>query len=297
MYHNPVLLNESIEGLRIDPNGIYVDVTFGGGGHSREILNRLSGGRLLAFDQDRDALKNSINDDRFTLINHNFTFLMNFLKLHEAFPVDGILADLGVSSHQFDEGQRGFSTRFDAPLDMRMGQNNTMTAAELVNTYSEKELIRILKEFGELKNAYHVARGIIKTREIKPIATTAELIAAVKTYFPVHKLNKYLAMVFQALRIEVNDEMNALKTLLTEGMKALKPGGRMVVISYHSLEDRLVKNYFKSGNFDGLLEKDFYGNIQVDFKNISGRPITPGIEETETNPRARSAILRIAEKK
>ncbi|MCF8348729.1 MAG: 16S rRNA (cytosine(1402)-N(4))-methyltransferase RsmH, partial [Bacteroidales bacterium] len=162
MYHNPVLLNESIEGLRIDPNGIYVDVTFGGGGHSREILNRLSGGRLLAFDQDRDALKNSINDDRFTLINHNFTFLMNFLKLHEAFPVDGILADLGVSSHQFDEGQRGFSTRFDAPLDMRMGQNNTMTAAELVNTYSEKELIRILKEFGELKNAYHVARGIIK---------------------------------------------------------------------------------------------------------------------------------------
>ncbi len=297
MYHNPVLLNESIEGLSIDPNGIYVDVTFGGGGHSRLILQNLSNGRLLGFDQDSDAVQNAIDDPRFTLINHNFTFLTNFLRLHDAFPVDGILADLGVSSHQFDEGERGFSTRFDAPLDMRMGQNNSMAADEVVNTYSEPELIRVLKEFGELKNAYHVARGIIKAREIKQIATTTELVNAVKPYFPPHKLNKYLALVFQALRIEVNDEMNALKTLLVEGMKCLKPGGRFVVISYHSLEDRLVKNYFKSGNFEGIIEKDFYGNALVEFKNITGRPMIPGEAEIEANPRARSAKMRIAEKK
>ncbi len=296
MYHNPVLLKESIEGLNIIPNGIYVDVTFGGGGHSREIMARLTSGRLIGFDQDPDAKNNVINDPRFTLVNHNFTYLTNFLKLHEASEVDGILADLGVSSHQFDEAERGFSTRFDAPLDMRMNQNNVNSAEVVVNEYSERQLMHILKEYGELKNAYHVARGIIKVREAKPITTTGDLINAVKSFFPAHKLNKYLAMVFQALRIEVNDELMALKTLLEDGMKSLRPGGRFVVISYHSLEDRLVKNFFKSGNFEGTLEKDFFGNVLVDVKNITGRPLVPSEQEIELNPRARSAKLRIAEK-
>jgi 16S rRNA (cytosine1402-N4)-methyltransferase len=297
MYHNPVLLNESIEGLNIAPTGTYVDVTYGGGGHSREIMARLTSGRLIGFDQDPDAKNNAIDDERFTLVHHNFTFLTNFLKLHEATEVDGILADLGVSSHQFDEAERGFSTRFDAPLDMRMNQTNAITAEEIVNEYSEAQLITILKEYGELKNAYHIAKGIIKARETNRITTTGELIEAVKGFFPVHKLNKYLALVFQALRIEVNDELSALKTLLEDGMKSLKPGGRFVVISYHSLEDRLVKHFFKSGNFEGRLEKDFYGNVLVNIKNITNKPLVPSEEEIELNPRARSAKLRIAEKK
>lgn len=297
MYHNPVLLNESIEGLNIDPNGVYVDVTFGGGGHSREIMAKLTSGRLIGFDQDPDAKHNAIDDERFTLVNHNFTFLTNFLKLHDAAEVDGILADLGVSSHQFDEGERGFSIRFDAPLDMRMNQSNPTTAEEIVNEYSESQLISILKEYGELKNAYHIAKGIVKARELKRITTTGELTEAVKGFFPVHKLNKYLAMVFQALRIEVNDELSALKTLLEDGMKSLKPGGRFVVISYHSLEDRLVKNFFKSGNFEGQLEKDFYGNVLVGIKNITNKPLIPSEDEIELNPRSRSAKLRVAEKK
>lgn len=297
MYHNPVLLNESVEGLRIDPEGTYVDVTFGGGGHSREILSRLTTGKLIAFDQDPDSKNNIIQDDRFTFVNHNFTYLTNFLKLYHNGPVDGILADLGVSSHQFDMGIRGFSTRFDAPLDMRMNQNASITAEEIVNNYTEVQLNSILKEYGELKNSYYITKGIIKAREQKPITTTAELTDVVKQYFPPHKLNKYLALVFQALRIEVNDELSALKTLLEDGIKSLKPGGRFVVISYHSLEDRLVKNIFKSGNFKGIIEKDFFGVPQVNILNITGRPIIPSDEEIELNPRARSAKLRIAELK
>ncbi|MDP2722527.1 MAG: 16S rRNA (cytosine(1402)-N(4))-methyltransferase RsmH [Bacteroidales bacterium] len=297
MYHNPVLLTESIEGLRIDPTGIYVDVTYGGGGHSREILKRLTTGMLIAFDQDSDAKNNLIHDERFKFVDNNFSYLTNFIKLHHNGPVDGILADLGVSSHQFDVGERGFSTRFDAPLDMRMNQGISITAEEIVNGYSESQLNTILKEYGELKNSYYITRGIMKARDQKRITTTAELTEVVKQYFPAHKLNKYLAMVFQALRIEVNDELGALKTLLEDGFKSLKPGGRFVVISYHSLEDRLVKNFFKSGNFEGKLEKDFYGNVLVDTINITGRPLVPSEEEIEKNPRARSAKLRIAEKK
>ncbi|MFA5418478.1 MAG: 16S rRNA (cytosine(1402)-N(4))-methyltransferase RsmH [Bacteroidales bacterium] len=297
MYHNSVLLNESIEGLRIDPTGIYVDVTYGGGGHSREILKRLSTGMLIAFDQDSDAKNNLIHDERFKFVDNNFSYLTNFIKLYHNGPVDGILADLGVSSHQFDVGERGFSTRFDAPLDMRMNQGISITAEEIVNGYSESQLNTILKEYGELKNSYYITRGIMKARDQKRITTTAELTEVVKQYFPAHKLNKYLAMVFQALRIEVNDELGALKTLLEDGFKSLKPGGRFVVISYHSLEDRLVKNFFKSGNFEGKLEKDFYGNVLVDIINITGRPLVPSDEEIEKNPRARSAKLRIAEKK
>jgi 16S rRNA (cytosine1402-N4)-methyltransferase len=297
MYHNPVLLTESIEGLRIDPTGIYVDVTYGGGGHSREILKRLTTGMLIAFDQDSDAKNNLIHDERFKFVDNNFSYLTNFIKLHHNGPIDGILADLGVSSHQFDVGERGFSTRFDAPLDMRMNQGISITAEEIVNGYSESQLNTILKEYGELKNSYYITRGIMKARDQKRITTTAELTEVVKQYFPAHKLNKYLAMVFQALRIEVNDELGALKTLLEDGFKSLKPGGRFVVISYHSLEDRLVKNFFKSGNFEGKLEKDFYGNVLVDTINITGRPLVPSEEEIEKNPRARSAKLRIAEKK
>ena len=297
MYHNPVLLNESIEGLRIVPEGTYVDVTFGGGGHSREILSRLTTGKLIAFDQDSDAKNNLIRDERFRFVDNNFSYLTNFLKLYHDEPVDGILADLGVSSHQFDVGERGFSTRFDAPLDMRMNQSSSVTAEEIVNGYSESQLNTILKEYGELKNSYYITRGILKAREQKRITTTTELTEVVKQYFPAHKLNKYLAMVFQALRIEVNGELDALKTLLEDGFKSLKPGGRFVVISYHSLEDRLVKNFFKSGNFEGSLEKDFFGNVLVDMINITGRPLIPSTEEMEKNPRARSAKLRIAEKK
>ncbi len=297
MYHNPVLLNESIEGLRIVPEGTYVDVTFGGGGHSREILSRLTTGKLIAFDQDSDAKNNLIRDERFRFVDNNFSYLTNFLKLYHDEPVDGILADLGVSSHQFDVGERGFSTRFDAPLDMRMNQSSSVTAEEIVNGYSESQLNTILKEYGELKNSYYITRGILKAREQKRITTTTELTEVVKQYFPAHKLNKYLAMVFQALRIEVNGELDALKTLLEDGFKSLKPGGRFVVISYHSLEDRLVKNFFKSGNFEGRLEKDFFGNVLVDMINITGRPLIPSTEEMEKNPRARSAKLRIAEKK
>ncbi len=296
MYHNPVLLPESIEGLNITPDGIYVDVTFGGGGHSKAILQQLKDGRLIAFDQDSDALKNTIDDDRFTLVNHNFQFLKNFLRLHNVSKVNGILADLGVSSHQFDVPERGFSIRFDAPLDMRMNNNQVVTAAHIVNTYSEEELQRIFKEYGEIKNSRCFSRGITEARELKPINTTGELIECISKCFPQHKKNKFLAQVFQALRIEVNDEMQTLKILLEQANDSLLPGGRLVVISYHSLEDRLVKNFIKSGNFKGIVDKDFYGNPIVDFKSITRKPIVPNDEEIETNNRARSAKLRIAEK-
>lgn len=296
MYHNPVLLEKSIEGLNIIPSGNYVDVTFGGGGHSKAILQKLKDGRLIAFDQDSDALKNVINDDRFVLVSHNFQFLKNFLRLHNMSEANGILADLGVSSHQFDVPERGFSTRFDAPLDMRMNNKQQITAADIVNTYSEDELQSLFKNYGEIKNSKCFSRAILETRELHPINTTVELIECVQKCFPQHKRNKFLAQVFQALRIEVNDEMQTLKLLLEQASELLVPGGRLVVISYHSLEDRLVKNFIKSGNFKGVVNKDFYGNPIVNFKSITRKPIIPDDKEIEINNRARSAKLRIAEK-
>ncbi len=296
MYHNPVLLEKSIEGLNINPNGIYVDVTFGGGGHSRAILHKLKDGRLVAFDQDSDSLKNIIADDRFVLVNHNFQFLKNFLRLHNASKVNGILADLGVSSHQFDVPERGFSTRFDAPLDMRMSLNQQIKATDIVNSYSEEELQTLFKNYGEIKNSKCFSRAIIETRKSHTINTTNELIESIQKCFPEFKKNKFLAQVFQALRIEVNDELQTLKQLLQQADESLIPGGRLVVISYHSLEDRIVKNFIKSGNFKGVVEKDFYGNPIVSFKSITRKPIIPDEKEIENNSRARSAKLRIAEK-
>jgi len=296
MYHNPVLLQKSVQGLNINPNGNYVDATFGGGSHSRAILQQLTEGKLIAFDQDVDALKNTIEDNRFVLINHNFQYLKNFLRLHKLEKVDGILADLGVSSHQFDVPERGFSIRFDAPLDMRMNKSQPNNAADVVNTYSVDELKRLFRDYGEVKNSHCFARAIIETRETHPITTTNQLIECVQRCFPQHKKNKFLAQVFQALRIEVNDEMQTLKLLLEQANELLKPGGRLVVISYHSLEDRLVKNFIKSGNFKGEVEKDFFGNPIVSFKQITRRPIIPDEIEIKNNSRARSAKLRIAEK-
>lgn len=296
MYHNPVLLNECILGLNIDPSGNYVDVTYGGGGHSREIMKNLSDGKLYAFDQDNDAIANSINDDRFTLINNNFRYLRNFLRLHKVERVNGILADLGVSSHQFDIAERGFSTRFDANLDMRMNQNQTTTASDIINTYDETELSNLLRNYGEIKNAGCFAKAIVNKRKESSIDTTSQLIDTISKCYPDRIKNKVLAQVFQALRIEVNNEMDALKELLQQAMEILVPGGRLVVISYHSLEDRLVKNFMKSGNFEGNIEKDFYGNAIVGLKQITRKPITPEKQEIEQNSRSRSAKLRIAEK-
>lgn len=296
MYHIPVMLQQTVDGLNIKPEGIYVDATFGGGGHAREILKRLDTGHLYGFDQDNDAKANVPDDDRFTLIDQNFRFLKNFLKLHQVSEVDGILADLGVSSHQFDEGERGFSTRFDGPLDMRMTRHQTKSATEVVNEYEESELQAIFREYGEIKNSRCVAKLIKEERQLKKITTTAQLAEIVEKCFPKTKRNKFLAMVFQALRIEVNDELSALKELLEHSKTLLKSGGRLVVISYHSLEDRPVKNVIKSGNLEGILEKDFYGNTIAPFKAITSRPIVSSEEEIEMNSRARSAKLRIAEK-
>ena len=257
MYHNPVLLEKSIEGLNIIPNGNYVDVTFGGGGHSKAILQKLKNGKLIAFDQDSDSLKNTITDDRFYLVNNNFQFLKNFLRLHNVSKVNGILADLGVSSHQFDVPERGFSTRFDAPLDMRMNLNQQVKAADIVNSYSEEELHSLFKNYGEIKNSKCFSRAIIEARKSHPINTTGELIESIQNCLPKIKKNKFLAQVFQALRIEVNDEMQVLKEMLLQAADSLILGGRLVVISYHSLEDRLVKNFIRSGNFNGIVKKIF----------------------------------------
>ena len=296
MYHQPALLHECIEGLSINPSGTYADLTFGGGGHSREILSKLNAdGRLLAFDQDEDAISNTIDDDRFTLVNENFRYLKNFLRLHKAFPVDGILADLGISSHQIDTPQRGFATRFEGPLDMRMARSQGITASDMVNTYPEEKLLSVFRLYGEISNARQLAARIVEAR-IKPITTTGELKEAIKSCMPPNYENKYLAQVFQAIRIEINDEMGALQAMLKQCADALKPGGRLVVISYHSLEDRLVKNYIKAGNPEGELQKDFYGNILAPFKSITRKPITPSDEEIARNPRSRSAKLRIAQK-
>jgi 16S rRNA (cytosine1402-N4)-methyltransferase len=296
MYHQPALLHESIEGLSINPSGIYADLTFGGGGHSREILAKLNaGGRLIAFDQDEDSIENALEDERFTLVNENFRYLKNFLRLHKAFPLDGILADLGISSHQIDTPERGFATRFDGPLDMRMGRNQGTTAAEMVNTYPEEKLRDVFKLYGELSNARQLAAAIVQARTT-PLTTTTELKEAIKSCLPSSYENKFLAQIFQAIRIETNDEMGALQAMLKQCADVLKPGGRLVIISYHSLEDRLVKNYMRSGNLDGTLEKDFYGNIIAPLKPVTRKPVTPDPAELAGNPRARSAKLRIAQK-
>jgi 16S rRNA (cytosine1402-N4)-methyltransferase len=296
-YHNPVLLKECIEGLKINPEGIYVDVTFGGGGHSKEILKHLTTGKLYAFDQDEDAQKNKIEDPRFVLIKQNFRYLKNFLKLYNALPIDGLLADLGVSSHQFDEADRGFSTRFEAKLDMRMDQNAKLTAAEVLNTYSEEDLKRIFRLYGEVDNAGYLASIIYHNRKEKEIVTVNDLKVMITKCVKRGKENQYYAQVFQALRIEVNKELEVLEDLLTQSLDVLKPGGRLVVISYHSLEDRLVKNFTRTGKFEGEVEKDFFGNQLTPFIQITRKPVVPDNKEIEQNSRARSAKLRIAEKK
>ncbi len=296
-YHNPVLLKECIEGLNINPEGIYVDVTFGGGGHSREILKHLTTGKLYAFDQDEDAVKNKIDDPRFVLIKQNFRYLKNFLKLYNALPIDGLLADLGVSSHQFDEAERGFSIRFDAKLDMRMDQNGKVTAADVLNTFSEEELKRIFKLYGEVDNAGYLASIIFHSRKEKKIETVNDLKVMITKCVKRGKENQYYAQVFQALRIEVNKELEVLEELLMQSLDVLKPEGRLVVISYHSLEDRLVKNFMRSGKFEGEVEKDFFGNQLTPFKQITRKPIVPTDQELELNTRSRSAKLRVAEKK
>ena len=295
-YHNPVLLQTSVDGLNIKPDGIYVDVTFGGGGHSKEILNRLgSNGKLFAFDQDEDALANTLPDERFALINENFRFIKRFLRFYGVKTVDGILADLGVSSHQFDVPERGFSTRFDAELDMRMSKKNDLNAYRVVNEYDDANLRRVFLDYGELKNAAALARTIIEAREYQPINTTADLKDVLAKYLPERVRNKILAQIYQAIRIEVNQEMDVLKEFLEQSLEILKPGGRLSVISYHSLEDRLVKRFMKNGMFEGEPERDFFGNFSVPFKTI-GKLIVPDNAEIKTNNRARSAKLRIAEK-
>ncbi len=296
-YHVPVMLRECIKGLAINPEGVYVDVTFGGGGHSNEILKNLSEkGRLLAFDQDADAQQNIPNDDRLTFIDQNFRYLKNNCRLHDAPLVDGILADLGVSSHQFDQPERGFSIRFDAELDMRMDQSSDLTAKKVVNTYSEEELHKIFGIYGEIYNAKTLAKTVISARLNKEINTISEFKEAIKSAVPKQKENKYLAQVFQALRIEVNREMEALEEFLLQTVEVLKSGGRLVVMSYHSLEDRLVKNFIRSGKLQGEVEKDFYGNQVRPFKAVTRKAIPASETEVKENGRARSAKLRIAEK-
>lgn len=295
-YHKPVLLKESVDGLNIKPDGVYVDVTFGGGGHSREILSRLGPeGRLIAFDQDADALENTIDDERFLLVNQNFRYLRRFLRFHGHTEVDGILADLGVSSHQFDEATRGFSIRFDGKLDMRMDTSKSLSAYEVVNTYEEKHLASIFKQYGELRQAPAMAKTIVSKRKESPIETTEQLKEALQRFLPKHRENKILAQLYQAIRIEVNEELEVLKAFLMQTTQVLKEGGRLSVIAYHSLEDRLVKRYMRDGLFEGQPEKDLYGRVEVPFKRV-GKFIVPSEEEIAENNRARSAILRVAEK-
>ena len=297
MYHVPVLLQESVDGLNIDPHGVYLDLTFGGGGHSREILRRLDDGCLIGFDQDRDAEKNVPSDERFVFVNHNFRYLRHFLRYCGYEKADGILADLGVSWHEFDNVERGFAFRFDAKLDMRMNQREGLTAAEVVNTYEEDKLARIFRDYGEVENARRVAGMIVAARMKRPICRSGELLEVIAPCVPKQKEKKYLAQVFQALRIEVNRELEALEDMLLAAEKALRPGGRLVIITYHSLEDRIVKNFLKTGNFEGKAQVDFYGKVEQPFLVVNRKVIVPSEEEVERNPRARSAKLRIAEKK
>ncbi len=295
-YHIPVMPEESLTGLNLHPEADVVDATFGGGGHSRLILQSLNQGRLFAFDQDEDAAGNTIEDDRLFFIRHNFRYVRNFLRYYGVGKVDAVFADLGVSSHDFDVPERGFSFRFDGDLDMRMNQNAKTNAAEVVNTYSEEALVNIFRLYGEVKNANRLVAEIIKQRNNKPFLTTTELKEVASKCAPKAIENKYLAQVFQALRIEVNDEMEALKEFFASALELLKTGGRLVIITYHSLEDRLCKNFMKTGNFEGKLEKDFYGNQISPFKMINRKVITPSVKELDKNPRSRSAKLRIAEK-
>lgn len=305
-YHIPVLLNESIDGLNIQPGGIYVDVTMGGGGHSHEILKRLdANAHLYSFDQDADAEANLkqnhgddlLNDERFTFVRSNFRYLKNWMRYHGVEQIDGLLADLGVSSHHFDDESRGFSFRFESPLDMRMNERSSKTAADIVNNYAEEALADIFYLYGELKNSRKIASLLVKARQEKKIETTGDFIAVVEPLFKREREKKDLAKLFQALRIEVNGEMSALKELLTSVVDILKPGGRLSVITYHSLEDRIVKNIMKAGNIEGKIEQDFFGRINTPFKLINNKVIVPTDEEQEQNPRSRSAKLRIAEKK
>lgn len=296
-YHVPVMLRECMEGLAIQPDGVYVDVTFGGGGHSKEILNRLGAkGTLYGFDQDADAEQNIIGDDRFVFVRSNFRYLSNFMRFHGEAAIDGLLADLGVSSHHFDDKDRGFSFRFEGALDMRMNTRAGNTAADVLNTYTAEALSNVFYLYGELKNARKLASVVVKARAVKQILTTDEFLALITPYVGRDKEKKILAQIFQALRIEVNDEMRALKEMLRQALQLLKPGGRLVVMTYHSLEDRLVKNFLKTGNFEGEIKQDFFGNVQSPFRLINNRVIVPASEEVEVNPRSRSAKLRIAEK-
>lgn len=297
-YHVPALLNESIDGMNITPNSVCVDVTFGGGGHSKEILNRLGvDGRLFAFDQDEDAIRNLPQDERLTFIRSNFRYLKNFVKYHEVEKVDAILADLGVSSHHFDESDRGFSFRYeDSELDMRMNRQGLKNASKILNEYTVEQLADIFYFYGEIRQARQLAAAIVKARQASPLKKASEFLQILDAFTGKGKEKKIFAQAFQALRIEVNDEMEVLKEMLTQSLEVLKQGGRISVITYHSLEDRLVKNFFKSGNFEGKVEKDFYGNIEAPFKIINNKVIVPSNEEQLRNPRSRSAKLRIAEK-
>ncbi len=296
-YHIPVLLNDAVDGLNINPEGVYVDVTFGGGGHSREILSRLTTGKLIAFDQDEDAQDNLIDDERFVFIPQNFSYLKNFLKLYGFNKVDGILGDLGVSSHQFDVEERGFSIRNNASLDMRMNQNADLNAFKVVNEYEKEDLTRIFREYADLKNAHKVSWAICNARNNKEVETTDELLEIIQPYCGGEKKrNQFNARVFQAIRIEVNQEIEVLKSFLIQAAECLSPKGRLVIISYHSLEDRLTKNFFKKGQFSGEGEKDFYGNLIKPLQEVNKKPIIPTDKEIEQNNRARSAKMRIAEK-
>ncbi len=297
VYHIPVLLNESVDGLDIKPGGVYVDVTFGGGGHSKEILGRLEGdAHLYSFDQDADAERNIIANNRFTFVRSNFRYLKNFMRYHGVEALDGVLADLGVSSHHFDDSERGFSFRFEGELDMRMNQRAGMTAADVVNKYDEARLADVFYLYGELRNSRKLAAAIVKTRAEKKIKTIGDFLEIVKPFFGREREKKDLAKVFQALRIEVNHEMDALKEMLLAATEMLRPGGRLSVITYHSLEDRIVKNLMKTGNCEGVEEKDFFGRSNSPFRLVNNKVIVPDAEEQERNPRSRSAKLRIAEK-
>ena len=298
VYHVPVLFKESIDALNISKSAIVVDVTFGGGGHSREILNRLGKkGTLISFDQDDDAIENQIEDERAILVNANFRFMINFMKFYELMEADAILADLGVSSHQFDTGDRGFSIREEGKLDMRMNKTGALSAHRVINQYGEPDLFRVFNSYADLQNTKKVVHLIITTRKKNPINTTKELVDLISPLVPPQKRHQFLAQVFQAIRIEVNDEMGALMDMLEQSAKVLKKGGRLVVISYHSIEDRIVKNFIRSGSFDGELDKDMFGRvINKPFEAINNKPLVPSDEELERNPRSRSAKLRIAER-
>ena len=296
VYHIPAMLQECIDGLQISPSGTYVDVTFGGGGHSRAIMKQLGeGGRLFSFDQDLDAYANRIEDPRFTFVHSNFRYLTNFMRFHKVDKVDGILGDLGVSFHHFDEAERGFSFRADAPLDMRMNRSARVDAAQVVNTYTEEQLLRIMADYGDMRRPMPIVRAILKARDNRPVMTTGQLLDVIRPLINPKQEKKELAQIFQALRIEVNGEMDALKRFLESTLEVLRPGGRLVVLTYHSLEDRMVKNFIKTGNTEGIVDKDFFGKVNTPWRQITKGAVAPSQEEIDRNPRSRSAKLRVAE--